>query len=330
MLGHTPREKTPPEPGARAGREPALPTNFLNYCARTGKSVTRSSVTGREIFNNDGYFVSKATKSAMALPLIHSGSLKGMLYLENDLVEEAFTPRHQQVLGLLSSQIAISIENAKFYKELEQMVAHRTAELLSVNQQLQDANAQLERLSNIDGLTGIFNRRSLDDFAEREWKRHQRQGSPFSLIMCDIDFFKRFNDAYGHIQGDQCLRRVAQALEQAVQRPGDFVARYGGEEFAIILPETDLPGLTSILEKLRAGILALAIPHAASQAGSQVSLSFGACSIRPAGGQRLEDTFFTADRALYAAKAQGRNRYVIAREIVACVLGQGEPGGRTS
>lgn len=298
-------------PEASGQALPDLPTGFLNYCARTRKNVTCSLGPNRAVAFHDDYFRGNTTKSAMAIPLVHSGSLKGLLYLENNLVEDAFTPKHLQVLGLLSAQIAISIENAKFYKELGQMVEQRTAELVSVNRQLQVANAQLEQLSTIDGLTQIYNRRSLDAYAEREWKRHIRMGYDFSLVMCDIDYFKRFNDTYGHVEGDRCLRLVAEALKNTVKRPGDFVSRYGGEEFAIILPETDGTGLASVLEELQARVKELWIAHVASGVAAHVSLSFGALHVRPTQGQRIDDAFFTADCALYQAKAQGRNCFVI-------------------
>ena len=193
-------------------------------------------------------------KPVLAMPLIHSGIIKGLIYLENSLVEVALAQSRLKILQLLSSQIVISFENAEFYKELEQAVVQRTTELVRVNQELQEANKKLEEISNIDGLTQISNHSFLDDFLQRNWKHHQRMQYHFSLILCDIDYFKQFNDIYGHVQGDKCLKLIAGAIQKAARRPGDLVARYGGEEFAVVLPETDLNGLKTIIKRIQENI----------------------------------------------------------------------------
>lgn len=133
-------------------------------------------------------------KPALAVPLIRFEVFKGVLYLEKRLTEAAFTPRHLRVLELLCSQIAISIENAEFYDELEGLVEKRTAQLSEVNEDLEQANRRLEKLSQIDGLTGIANRRLFDECLQTEWKCHRRLARGLSLAMCDIDCFKRYND----------------------------------------------------------------------------------------------------------------------------------------
>ncbi|TAN48504.1 MAG: diguanylate cyclase [Methylococcaceae bacterium] len=171
----------------------------------------------------------------------------------------------------------------------------------------------LEALSLIDPLTHIPNRRSLDANLDVEWKRAVREQQPLSLLMIDIDHFKRYNDHYGHGAGDDCLRRVAEALSEGVFRPGDTVARYGGEEFVILLPQTARQPAGRIAEQLRRRILDLNLPHAYSSAGASISISIG-CATGGAdtGIASAIELLQAADAMLYQAKAQGRNRVVAA------------------
>lgn len=168
----------------------------------------------------------------------------------------------------------------------------------------------LRELAAHDGLTGAFNRRSFDERIVQEVRRHHRQGGWLALAMIDIDCFKAYNDHYGHQQGDDCLRLVAQALTRAARRPGDMLARYGGEEFALILPRTEPDGLVCFGEMLCESVRGLQIPHAASSAGGNVSISVG-LAVTDA---RLTDAarlIGAADRALYRAKAAGRDGAVL-------------------
>ncbi len=174
--------------------------------------------------------------------------------------------------------------------------------------QLEKANAELQRLSVLDGLTGIANRRSFDDHLKQEWKRAARDGRPLSLVLSDIDFFKLYNDHYGHQGGDDCLIQVARALDHTVQRPDDLVARYGGEEFAVILPATDRSQAMEIAEKLRLAVQAIDMPHAKSQVSAIVSLSLGVATVIPEGSGDPAALIERADEALYASKRNGRNR----------------------
>ncbi|MEM7019847.1 MAG: diguanylate cyclase, partial [Pseudomonadota bacterium] len=185
--------------------------------------------------------------------------------------------------------------------ELEQQVADRTHELEAANQ-------QLTRLSNEDGLTQLFNRRYFDKALAQEWQRQQRQQTPLSLIMCDIDYFKQFNDTYGHQAGDDCLQQVAKTLKQHAKRPYDVAARYGGEEFAVILPQTHLDDACRIAESIRKGVEALDIPHQESQIKEVVSMSFGVVSLVPARHGDINELVKLADEALYQSKAYGRDR----------------------
>jgi diguanylate cyclase (GGDEF)-like protein len=168
----------------------------------------------------------------------------------------------------------------------------------------------LETLSAIDGLTGIANRRRFDETLGREWRRAQRMCASISLVMADIDHFKEYNDNYGHVAGDECLRRIAVCFAQAMKRPADLVARYGGEEFACILPDTGTEGATWLASSLREKVAEMAIPHAFSPAAECVTVSVGAATMYPAPDQEAQELVVYADQALYAAKADGRNRIV--------------------
>jgi diguanylate cyclase (GGDEF)-like protein/PAS domain S-box-containing protein len=163
-------------------------------------------------------------------------------------------------------------------------------------------------LSTTDGLTELANRRRFDEFLEREWRRSMREDSALSLIFMDVDFFKEYNDHYGHLAGDDCLRHVAGVLGRLVQRPGDLVARYGGEEFACILPGTDQQGATELADKIMKSINNLNLPHVASRAASHVTLSFGVAAMVPERGQSPSELIRLADHLLYSAKKEGRNR----------------------
>ncbi|MFT3847132.1 MAG: diguanylate cyclase [Propionivibrio sp.] len=167
----------------------------------------------------------------------------------------------------------------------------------------------LNRLSSLDGLTGIANRRYFDTFLATEWSRTVRSNEEIALVMIDVDHFKSYNDHYGHIAGDDCLKAISAALSGALTRSTDLAARYGGEEFACILTSTGLPGALKVAGKLRAATLALAIPHAFSPTHSTVTLSFGVATARPGhSDMQTADLLLAADRQLYLAKAAGRNR----------------------
>jgi two-component system chemotaxis family response regulator WspR len=181
-------------------------------------------------------------------------------------------------------------------------------ELVRLKAQLEAANAELQKLSSTDGLTKLCNRRKLDEVLDQEWRRCRREQVPLSFVLIDIDFFKRYNDHYGHPEGDECLRRVAAALSSALRRPGDLVARYGGEEFAVVLPHTPLEGAATVAETLREAVEELRIAHARSEAAEHVTLSLGVATLEPRGDSDLAALVATADAALYAAKRAGRNR----------------------
>jgi len=180
-------------------------------------------------------------------------------------------------------------------------------DLLASQEALRSANARLEQLSLSDPLTGLPNRRCFDETEHLEFRRAKRAGLPLSLLLCDVDFFKRYNDTYGHAQGDLCLQRVATALQQVVMRPGDLVARIGGEEFAVLLPATSPSGAAEMAERLRRAVIALGIVHAGSEAADHVTLSIGYAALSEATPD-FATLMDQADRALYRAKSLGRNR----------------------
>jgi diguanylate cyclase (GGDEF)-like protein/PAS domain S-box-containing protein len=176
---------------------------------------------------------------------------------------------------------------------------------------LRNVNQELERLINLDGLTQIANRRCFDHRIVSEWQRLHREQQSLSLLMFDVDYFKRYNDRYGHQLGDQCLLRIAQAVDQLVCRPADLVARYGGEEFIVILPNTNLEGAISVAENLHNAIADLQIPHQDSDVSDVVTISMGIASDIPNLEQSPYGLINQADQALYDAKQQGRNRSVV-------------------
>ncbi|PKO91960.1 MAG: sensor domain-containing diguanylate cyclase [Betaproteobacteria bacterium HGW-Betaproteobacteria-1] len=182
------------------------------------------------------------------------------------------------------------------------------SERKKTEQELLTLQKKLEELSFKDGLTGIANRRMFDSILETEWADARRNQSPISLIMLDIDYFKQYNDEYGHIQGDVCLTRVAGILNSASSRPRDFVARIGGEEFAIILPETDEASARKVAERCRIAIEQEKIPHAKSGVSDYLTLSMGLSTAIPGQSDTALSLVEQADKSLYQAKNQGRDR----------------------
>ncbi len=170
----------------------------------------------------------------------------------------------------------------------------------------------LEALSATDVLTGLANRRRFDEVLAAEWSRAQRRGDPLSVLVIDVDFFKRYNDAYGHLAGDQCLRQVGDALRGALSRVTDLVARYGGEEFVVVLPGIGADECARQAERLRAAIKALAIPHGDSTAAPIVTISVGGATASPQPGDAVNALVQAADTAVYRAKAAGRDRVELA------------------
>jgi diguanylate cyclase (GGDEF)-like protein/PAS domain S-box-containing protein len=177
-------------------------------------------------------------------------------------------------------------------------------------EQLAQLQARLEEMSYQDGLTGVANRRMFDTVLEREWNEARRSGQPLSLVMLDIDYFKQYNDHYGHLQGDECLRQVARSLLSASTRACDFLGRFGGEEFVMILPETDAQSAMRVAERCRALVLDQGIAHEGAGIGRTLTISLGVATQLPEEAGSARDLVERVDRRLYEAKQQGRNRIV--------------------
>ncbi|HEY6871288.1 MAG TPA: diguanylate cyclase [Geobacteraceae bacterium] len=191
------------------------------------------------------------------------------------------------------------------------IVRLRIKNLLELKRQrslLEQANCELQRLAREDGLTGLANRRYFNESIDAEIRRAYRSHGYLSLILSDVDFFKRYNDLYGHIAGDRCLATVGKVFRHVFQRSGDFPARYGGEEFSVILPDTPIEMASHLAEKLRAEVLAESIPHEHSTAAECVTLSSGVIGAHVTDGRGAEWFLREADKALYTSKERGRNR----------------------
>lgn len=195
----------------------------------------------------------------------------------------------------------------EFLKELATQVAIAIQQS-TLFEQLQAANQELHRLASLDGLTQVPNRRCFDEFLNHEWR--QGSNAPLSLILCDIDYFKPYNDTYGHQAGDECLQRVATAISHCIKPKLELIARYGGEEFAAILPNTDLKNALELAERIRTQVAALQIPHAQSPVNPYITMSLGVATLIPSLETTPAQLIANADEALYVAKAGGRNRVV--------------------
>lgn len=208
----------------------------------------------------------------------------------------------------LVKPVSPAVLNAKMraLQRLDQM----RRKLIDLSNELTAANQRLETLSQQDGLTGIANRRAFDFLIERQFREAKRRREPFSIALCDVDHFKAYNDHYGHLAGDECLKQVAAALARACKRPTDVAARFGGEEFALLLPETSGEGAAQVVERARQEVAALAIAHAGSATSSCVTFSAGIASHSPERDKTSRDLTARADEALYRAKQLGRNRSV--------------------
>jgi diguanylate cyclase (GGDEF)-like protein len=198
----------------------------------------------------------------------------------------------------ITDQLAIAIQQSELYL------------------QLQDANKKLQQLAATDGLTQIANRRYFDEIVHQEWQRMKREQQPLSLIIVDIDWFKGYNDHYGHQAGDDCLCQVAQAIAKVTQRPADTLARYGGEEFVILLPNTDTQGAAQIAEEICQTVIGLEIPHPHSSISPYLTVSAGITSLVPSIDLSPDQLLSQADQALYLAKNNGRNQFLIYNQSV--------------
>lgn len=235
------------------------------------------------------------TDDTLALEAVQQGA-------QDYLIKGKFNTR------LLQSSIFYAIERQKLLLGLKD----KTQRLQDLSEQLEKSNQTLERLATMDGLTQVSNRRRFDHVYLAEWKRLSRKQEPLSLIVCDVDFFKVYNDTYGHLQGDDALVQIARAIGRCLKRSADLVARYGGEEFVVLLPETPLAGAAHVAEEIRHSVKALAIPHQQSLNSKQITISLGVACMVP--NQQLMGTevlLQAADKALYQAKVEGRDQVIV-------------------
>jgi len=264
--------------------------------------------------NMNGYIVCEKLKSSETtqdIPVIFISAL-------DDVVDkvEAFSKggadyitkpfEIQEVLARVKNQLTIR-QLQKQLQEQNALLSEEIKERQRAEAELQKANQELHRLATLDGLTQVANRRRFDDYLNLEWRRLQREQSPLSLILCDVDHFKLYNDTYGHLSGDFCLQEVAKAISNALKRPADVVARYGGEEFAIILPNTTIEGAIHVAELIQQNIQQLNILHSTSTVSKYVTISQGISCVIPHQNLTPHHLIDVTDEALYAAKAKGRN-----------------------
>jgi diguanylate cyclase (GGDEF)-like protein len=234
-------------------------------------------------------------RANLVVPILQGEQLWGLLVAQHCAAPRQWLSWEIELLKQLASQVGIAIQQAELY------------------QQLEAANQELQRLATLDGLTQVANRRRFDEYLEQEWRRLARERLPLSLIMCDVDFFKLYNDTYGHQAGDECLKQIAATLQRSAKRPADLVARYGGEEFALVLPNTSQTGALFVAESIRKAIKSLLLAHARSSASPYVTLSLGVAGTIPSLDSTGKALVAAADAALYQAKATGRDRVMNAK-----------------
>jgi diguanylate cyclase (GGDEF)-like protein len=240
--------------------------------------------------------VQEGIRSSLTCPLIVEGRPIGFLFFSST-EPGTYADAHVEIYRQIASHISVTVEKGRLLQAL-----------LETKSRLVEANEALTGLAHADGLTGVPNRRFFEELYEREWNRAVRQSEPLSVILVDIDFFKQYNDLYGHLAGDECLKSVAGILSTSTQRGTDLVARFGGEEFVLVLPNTGLEGAAIMAERLRKLVVDLEIPHSGSTVAESVTISLGLAGGVPQRGDSPRGLLDAADRALYRAKEAGRNR----------------------
>ena len=230
----------------------------------------------------------------------------GVDYITKPFHLEEVVVRVESQLRLRRLQQKLQAQNQQLRQEIHDRIQAETA-LEKANQELRLYANALEKLTLTDELTRLANRRCFDQHLQKEWLRMARNQTPLSLLLCDIDNFKFYNDTCGHLAGDECLKQVAQAIKAAVRRPADLVARYGGEEFAIVLPNTSNQGALQVAEGIQASMEQLHIPHPLSAVSDHVTLSIGVFTTVPQPSSCPEFLVSITDRLLYMAKNQGKN-----------------------
>jgi len=241
-------------------------------------------------------------RSFALIPLLYGEKSRGFMAIANRLNAQPWQKLDNSLFAIAGTMLINAIQR-KHYEELFQ----------NIEDNLREVNSMLMRESRVDPLTQIANRRFFDDKLESEFRRAMREHTCLAVLFCDVDSFKTYNDTYGHLAGDQCLRSIAHALQHSFQRASDLASRYGGEEFAIIMPATRPDIAAQMGEKVRQAVADLNLAHRTSQVTGHVTISVGVASVIPTPGDSPQHLIDAADRALYEAKALGRNRVCIAK-----------------
>jgi diguanylate cyclase (GGDEF)-like protein len=261
---------------------------------RVGSAVLRSTVDGVERLYS--------YRGLANFPLVVSVARS-----KKELLAEWRSNTARLTVGLLLLIAGLLALGARLLRQIE-VQDRLERELGAAKLALEANNASLTSLAFSDSLTGLANRRHFEKALERDYRIARRTGTSLALVLLDADYFKKYNDLYGHLAGDQCLRTIAKAIESGLRRPGDLATRYGGEEFAVLLPDTDLTGALEVAEAIRAAVQGAMVEHKGNPLGV-VTISAGACALQPRGGDNHPLKLVReADRALYVAKSQGRNR----------------------
>lgn len=306
-----------------------LTSDSLKYCLQQSQSsivaIDDTNISTVSLPDKD------STRSILAIAIWRSKALEEYFvpgYLtpslsETESIESPQQPSSERLWGLL---VAYNCDRPRQWQqwEVDFLTQLTTQVSIAIQQselyrQLKLANQELERLAILDGLTGVANRRYFDVVLEKEWQRLAREQKPISLMLCDIDFFKLYNDTYGHPAGDSALQTVAQVLHSAIRRPADLVARYGGEEFALILPDTDLQGAACVGNLIRHNLAQLELVHQKSAVSKYLTLSIGLVTEIPDSKRSPYTLVEAADRLLYEAKRAGRNRIFTGEELAKSV-----------
>lgn len=293
---------------------------------RSGCGQWINDIVADRDFLRSGLASQAGVRSGFGFPIHASGQIAGVMTFFS---REELPPDEDllQMMAAVGSQLGQFVKRKYAEQELQEAeasirylyeqekrqseeLARQNLALEQAKLELEAANQALQQLASVDGLTQIANRRCFDKTLELEWQWIEREKYPLSLILCDIDFFKLYNDRYGHQGGDECLKQVAKILHRNARRAGDLAARYGGEEFAVILSQTDVKGAMRVAESIRSDLEAAAIFHAASKVSKFITLSMGIASAVAAPGLSIEGLIGEADRALYRAKLEGRDRIV--------------------
>ncbi|HLV59269.1 MAG TPA: diguanylate cyclase [Natronosporangium sp.] len=277
----------------------AVPATVARHLERTGQPLVVDDATRDERFADDPHLAGLDRCSLLAVPVGDRDRADAVLVLENRHLAGAFTPGLRDTVSLIAAQAAISLQGARRYRDLERRMDERGAHLA-------DATRRLARLDATDPLTGLANRRHLEQVLAQRWAEAQVTGEPMALAMIDIDSFKLYNDTYGHTAGDRRLQDVAAALRTTV-RGGDLAARYGGEEFAVLMPRTDLRGASAAAERIRAAV-ADRCRRAADTVTPPITVSIGVAAAVPLPGEREHGLVELADGALHGAKRDGGDR----------------------